>query len=118
MKFSLDKSQHYVSYIRGKSNILQVFDTKNDSVVSSIDYSDVLTDQIRGLVPYGDELDNLKHLLVDLKGNVVLQDIGEDMKAKTRKSGGEIFFKALGEHVHCVTNNPNRKTDVAIGSKD
>ena len=77
MKFSLEKSQHYVSYVRGKSNILQVFDTKNDSVVASLDYSDVLKDEIKGLVPYGDKVENLKHLLIDVKGNAVLHELGE-----------------------------------------
>ena len=71
MKFSVENSQSYVSYIRGKSNVLQVFDTKRDEVVASINYSGVFNSQIKGLLPYGDSIDELKHLIIDKEGNVV-----------------------------------------------
>lgn len=57
--WSLGTSQNdYVSYVRGKSNIVQVFDTRTENVFKEKQYKSLAP--IKGLVPLGNDIFALK----------------------------------------------------------
>ena len=67
-------NQKYISYVRGRSNVVNVYDTVDESQVYSHDFSEYFDDkqEIKALIPYGDNMEELKHLACDQLGNVVL----------------------------------------------
>lgn len=41
----LDNNQQYISMLRGKSNVVQVFDTQSEAVEKQMDFSDIVADK-------------------------------------------------------------------------
>lgn len=64
----------YISYLRGKSNVVEVFDTQTENVFQSRSYEDELG-IIKGLAPLGDNPLTLKHILIDEKGKLIVSRI-------------------------------------------
>jgi hypothetical protein len=79
-----EKDRNFISYCRGKSNIVQVFDLKKEEIVWSQDYSKVLKKPIKGLVPYGEQISNLRHVVIDESGKAIVQ-------AKEDKAPKDLF---------------------------
>ena len=71
LRSSLKGDQHseYLSYVRGKSNIVQVFDTKTENVLFQKQY-DKLEVPIKGLETVGSDIFEMRHIIVDEKGKL------------------------------------------------
>lgn len=105
-----------ISYLRGRSNVIQVFDTTKERVEYSFDLTSLLGQDpkpIKVLIPYGDSLDTLSHLVCDESGTLFMQP----RKPSKKQKGGKLF-QILGDKVHCGIRNPHTPSDVAFGSKD
>lgn len=79
-----------MSYVRGTDNIVQVFDTKSESVVKQRKYDDLA--EIRGLHSVSGNK-GLLHAIVDKQGHV----FADDLMSKQKK---EKAFAVKGEHVY------------------
>lgn len=102
MQQTFGNTTEFISYVRGKSGVVEVFDTSKEEVVSSRNFSKCFEgkdSEIKGLIEYGDNLESLKHLVIDNNANVVFL-------SKPSKSNN--LFKGLGEQVHCVARNPHK----------
>jgi hypothetical protein len=77
------------SYVRGKDNIVQVFDTLSETVVKQRQYDD-LKHPIKGLHSIAGE--NYQHIMVDKEANCLVDDL--------KKKSDPTKFKAKGDHVH------------------
>ena len=95
----------YLSYVRGKSNIVQVFDTQQGEVTHSVDLNETVENPIRGLhgLP-GDDPSNLMvnsggcpHIVVDEKANSFL--VNPLAANDTDSELCEELFKLKGDHV-------------------
>lgn len=95
--------------MKGKSNVVEVYDLKKQVRECSKAYGSMLQGEIKGLISF--EPESLTHLMIDSKANVVLDKVKSKKEAK-------VLFTALGENVQCMGRNPHKLNDVAIGSKD
>ena len=92
--WSIPGSSHYISLVRGKANIVQVFDTLAGEVESSFDLSEQIENPIKGLHTLCEGTNTLagsRHIVVDEKANsfTVDNETGEC----------EELFKLKGQHV-------------------
>lgn len=101
-------NKNYISYLRGKSNIVEVFDLAKEEVIWTHEYKDLK--QIKGLIPFGSNIKELKHLLIDETGKAIMHSKG-DKKHKD-------LFQVDGSSVQCLAKNPSNFNEIAIGSKD
>jgi len=69
----LDVNTDYISYVRGKSNIVQVFDTLTDKVWAQKKYAQLA--QIKGLASIGIDLFQVRHVVVDEQGRMMVDRI-------------------------------------------
>lgn len=72
-------STDYISYVRGKSNLVQVFDTQTENVFSQKKYANA---PIKGLASIGGGKDifDLRHVIVDEKGKLFVDKIQPNKK--------------------------------------
>ena len=78
-----------MSYCRGEDNIVQVFDTKAETVLKQRQYKDLAS--IKGLhsLPNG-----LSHAIVDKNANLLVDDLlAKQVNKKTLKLKGEKVHK-------------------------
>ena len=91
--WSLPDSTQYVSLLRGKANVVQVFDQFSGEADSTFDLSEQISTPIRGLHTICDSvsIDRAKHIIVDEAANSYTLD----------NSSGELepLFKLKGNHV-------------------
>ncbi len=74
LQWSLKESTDYISFLRGKSNVVQVFDTLTENVFSQKKYS-TLESPIKGLATLGKDVFDLKHVIVDEKGKFFVDKV-------------------------------------------
>lgn len=60
--------------MRGKSNIVQIFDINTENLWSSKVYSE-LKAPIKGLATYGTDILDLKHVIVDESGRLIIDQM-------------------------------------------
>lgn len=65
--------------VRGKSNLLQVFDTNASYVRWEHDYSNDLK-SIAAIIPYGSNYEELYHLIFDKDGKVLKHNVESEEK--------------------------------------
>lgn len=96
-------STDYISYVRGKSNIVQVFDTLTDNVWAQKKYSSLA--QIKGLASIGSDLFNLRHVVVDEAGKMLVDKLSQQMQGKTKEKPIHEWKLNLiaGSTVKCLT---------------
>jgi len=88
--------------VRGKSGVVEVFDTAKEQVVSTRNFKkcfDGKNSEIKALVEYGENINDLKHMLIDNYANVIIG---------SKPSNANKLFKGLGEQVNCASRNPNK----------
>lgn len=101
----------YLSYIRGKSNVVQVFDTMTDTVWAQKQYQ--LDSPIKGLGTLGKDVFELRHVLVTEKGRMIVDKVND------KKFIAEWQLPLLtGSKVTCSLQNPHSNNQVAVGCKD
>jgi len=73
LQFTRPDKQDLISYVRGQSKIVELYDMKKEELKWSYNFSNILNEKakIAGLITYGKGA-NIKHLVVDEMGNVVL----------------------------------------------
>lgn len=103
----------YISLLRGKSNVVQVFDTQTENNLFSKKYSEL--GQIKGLGTWGKDVFDIKHIIVDEKGKLVVDKISE----KKYKPSAEFQLALVpGAKVSCLAQNVWSPSQVVIGCKD
>ena len=60
--------------MRGKSNVVQIFDTLTENVFASKKF-ETMEASIKGLATIGNDIFDLKHILVDEKGKLIVDKI-------------------------------------------
>ena len=70
LQWSLSNQTDYVSMVRGKSNIVQVFDTQTENPLFAKRYDN--SSAIKGLASVGSTVFDLKHVMVMENGKVIL----------------------------------------------
>ena len=70
LQWSLSNQTDYVSMVRGKSNIVQVFDTQTENTLFSKMYD--ISSPIKGLASIGSTVFDLKHVMVMENGKVII----------------------------------------------
>lgn len=81
MQWSLKEHQHctdYISLVRGKSNIVQVYDTQTENVFAQKRYESLAP--IKGLGTLGKDVFDLRHVLIDEKGKMLIDKSQESKK--------------------------------------
>lgn len=109
----------YISYVRGKSNVVQVFDTMTESIWSQKKYS--MGGQIKGLATLGKDIFDLRHIIIDEKGKLIVDKIAQQNKQskKEEKYIAEWDLSLIpGSKVTCMVQNALKQNEVAIGTKD
>ena len=81
--------QDYVSYARGK--IVQVFDTQTENIFHQKDYTTEFEENpIKGLATIGKDIFDLRHILIDEKGKLIIDRCSQ---ADSKKSTKELEIK-------------------------
>jgi hypothetical protein len=86
-----NEDQTLMSYVRGTDNIVQVFDTKSESVIKQRKYENL--SEIRGL--HSVQGKGLMHIAVDKKGLMLKDDLlTKQQKEKPVQLKGDNVFKS------------------------
>ena len=99
MKQTFKDNSSLISYVRGKSNVVQVLDTAKEVEIYSKDFTQFFPsgNEIKSLIPYGADLSELKHLTCDNRGQVVMISTSKEHK----KASKLLNFKLNGDNVWC-----------------
>lgn len=73
-----------ISYVRGKSRKLQVFETNAQYVKWEYDYSENIK-EICGIIPYGSNFEELFHLIFEKDGSVYKHKVYQEEESKPEK---------------------------------
>ena len=82
LQWSVAGSTDYVSYVRGKSNVVQVFDTMTENVLFTKKYD--VTSPIKGLASVGSTVFDLKSIIVMENGKISI-DQSQNEAPKKKK---------------------------------
>ena len=86
LQWSLGNScTDYVSFVRGKSNVVQVFDTMTENVLFTKKYD--ITSPIKGLGNIGSTVFDLKNIIVMENGKMLIDQ--SQNEAPKKKKGAE-----------------------------
>eukprot|EP00347_Sterkiella_histriomuscorum_P013541 403364316 len=113
----------YISYVRGKSNVVEVFDTQTSNVFLQKSFKDQLG-EIRGMGSLGDNIFDLRHILIDTTGKLLISKFSNNdsqTKSKAKKqstSTSDIELKVKSEQVQFMKQSPFDSNKIVIGSKD
>jgi len=70
-----------VTYLRGKSNVIEVFDTQTENVLIQKSYKESMG-IIKGLITLSTDVFNVKNILIDEKGKMVVSSMPKGAPSK------------------------------------
>lgn len=115
----------YVSFVRGKSNVVQVFDTVTENALFTKKYD--MTSPIKGLGSIGQTVFDLKNVIVMENGKMIIDQAQNEAPKKKKSAEATSASSSLtswqlsmvpGSKVTCMSQNPFQRSKFVVGFKD